>query len=111
MRWVGEYPQTQVYVDLPPGAYDITLSAQAFWEPRELRLSANDTPLGDPVTVQTDSLQQFTFDLPAGQVGDGQHLTLTLDYDDVVVPEEVGQSADGRPLAISVDRIVFRVVD
>ena len=110
MRWMGQYTQTQIYVDLPPGAYEITLSAQAFWEPRQLRLLANDTPLGEAVQVQTDNLQLFTFDLPGDITGDGKHLTLTLDYDDVIVPDDVGQSADGRPLAISVDRIRFRQI-
>ena len=110
IRWLGEYPQTQVFVDLPPGDYEVTLSAQAFWEPRELSILASDVPIGAPVQVMPDSLQQFTFALPADLVGDGKHVTLTLDYDNVVVPEDVGQSADGRPLALSVDRIRFRQV-
>lgn len=108
IRWTGQYPQTQLYVDLPPASYEITLSAQAFWEARQMRLLANGIPLGNPVQVETDNLQLFTFDLPAEVVGNGKHVNITLDYDGVVVPKDVGQSADGRPLAISVDRIRFR---
>ena len=108
IRWIGEYPQTQLFVDLPPGDYEVTVSAQAFWEPRELRLLANSVPIGDPVQVMPDSLQQFTFALPASLVGDGKHITITLDYDNVIVPEDVEQSEDGRPLAVSVDRLHFR---
>jgi hypothetical protein len=111
IRWTGEYPQARVYVDLTPGAYEVTLSAQAFWEPRVLRVLANDSLLGSSVEVQTESLQLFTFDLPAEVVGDGKHVTISLDYDDVVVPDDVGQSADERPLAISVDFIRFRRID
>ncbi len=111
LRWTGEYPQTQVYVDLPPSAYTVELSAQAFWENRQLRLLVNGTPLGDPVTVTVDSLHTYRFSIPANLVGDGKHLKLTLDYDAVVVPAEVGQSADTRKLAVAVDWIRFTRTD
>jgi len=107
LRWMGEYPQTNLYVDLPPADYDVSVSAQAFWEPRQMQIRVNGQPIGQPVTVQPDTLQTFTFHLPAALVGDGQHLTVTFDYDRVIVPNEVGQSADPRKLSLAVDWVRF----
>jgi hypothetical protein len=106
-RWAGEYPQALVYVDLPPGDYAVTLAAQAFHEVRMLTVMAGDTILGNPVTVQAGSLQTFTFTLPASLMGEGRHLALTLAYDAVVVPDEIGQSADPRRLSVAVDWLRF----
>jgi hypothetical protein len=108
VRWTGEYPQTRLYVDLPPGEYEISLSAQAFWEPRALRLLVNDAPLNPVVDVPVDSLQTFTFAVPAQIIGAGKHVTVTLDYDGWVVPAEVGQSSDPRKLALMVDWVRFK---
>jgi hypothetical protein len=108
LRWMGEYPQTQVYVDLLPGEYEISLSAQAFWENRELSLLLNDTPIGETQSVIIDSLNTYTYHLPAEVVGEGKNLKLTLDYDKVIIPKEVGQSEDERKLAIAVDWIQFK---
>lgn len=102
-RWTGEYPAARLYLDLPPGAYTLTLSAQAFHNVRTLTMLIGDVPLGEPVAVAIEGLQTFAFDLPADLVGDGQHLALTLAYDAVVVPRDVGQSADIRRLAVAVD--------
>ncbi len=118
-RWTGEYPQTKLYVDLPIGAYQVSLAAQAFWKPRQIRLLVNDVPLtvvsstnqsasNTQVVVMPDSLQQFMFTLPSNLVREGKHLTFTLDYDAVVVPKEVGQSEDPRKLAVAVDWVEFR---
>lgn len=106
-RWAGEYPQALLHVDLPPGDYIVSLAAQAFHEVRTLTMLAGDTVLADPVTVAPGSLQTFTFSLPAVLVGQGQHITLTLAYDAVVVPQEIGQSADPRRLSIAVDWLRF----
>lgn len=111
LRWTGEYPQTEVYVDLPPGEYEVTLAAQAFWEMRTLRLLVNDIEIGAAQSVSVDSLNAYTYRLPAALVGDGSGLKLTLDYDQVVVPVEVGQSADERRLAVAVDWIEFRRIE
>jgi len=81
---------------------------QAFWEGRQVRLLVNEVPLGEMQPVAPDNLQTLTFALPAEVVGDGQHLTLTLDYDGWIVPAEVGQSADPRKLAIAVDWVRFQ---
>lgn len=106
LRWNGEYPQTKIYADIPTGGYEVSLSAQAFWETRHLRVLVNDVLLGE-VDVQTDTLQTFSFDLPADVVGNGEHVTLTLDYDAVIVPKDVGQSDDPRKLALAVDWVKF----
>ncbi|MEZ4670932.1 MAG: hypothetical protein R3E39_23765 [Anaerolineae bacterium] len=120
-RWTGEYPQTKLYVDLPAGDYTVSLSAQAFYEPRELRMLVNGTALTitctnaeeacllptNAATIAPDSLQTLSFSLPANLVGTGRHLTFTLEYDNVVVPAEVGQGGDQRKLAVAVDSITF----
>ncbi len=124
-RWTGQYPQTDVYLDLPPAAYTVTLTMQAFHEPRRLTLRLNDAVLVPvdlrvvnnstdcaitdcSVTIQTEGLQTISFTLPAETVREGKHLKLTLDYDAVIVPAEIGQSADRRPLAVAVDSITFQ---
>jgi hypothetical protein len=105
-RWTGQYPQAELYVDLPPGVYDLTLAAQSFWRARELRVAVNDTPLGT-VTVPTEGLRAFSFSVPADAVGTGRHVTVRLDYDRPDIPADVGQSADPRPLAVAVDWVRF----
>jgi hypothetical protein len=96
-----------VYVDLPPGSYSGEIVAQAFWENRTLQLQLNGEPISPEWTVETGSLQTFTFTLPADAVQSGEHLKLTLAYDAVIIPSEVGQSADPRRLAVAVDRLSF----
>jgi len=108
LRWMGEYPQTQLYFDLPAGAYQLTVSAQSFYEPRRLRVLINGQQVGDPVTVTPDSLHPYTFPIPANVIGNGQHRDLTLDYDATVVPALVGQGSDTRKLAVAVDTITFQ---
>ncbi|MCC6613487.1 MAG: hypothetical protein IT320_08415 [Anaerolineae bacterium] len=110
-RWAGEYPEARLYVDLPPGAYRLTLAAQAFWEPRQLELRVNGEPVGDAVAVEPDALQEFTFDVPAEAIGDGQHIEITLAYDGVIVPAEVGQSGDPRKLSVAVDWVRIEASD
>jgi hypothetical protein len=111
LRWAGEYPQADVYVDLPPGGYALTVTAQAFWEQRELRLLVNDQPVGEPANVIVDGLQDFIFDIPADLIGDGGHVRVSLVYDAVLVPVEIGQSEDERRLSVAVDRLRFRPLD
>lgn len=107
-RWAGQEPQARLYIDLPPGAYEVTVLAQAFWEPRTLQVRLNGQPVGAAEPVPVENLAELRFMLPADQIGSGQHLELTLVYDGVLIPNEVGQSADGRRLAISVERVRFR---
>lgn len=110
LRWTGQYPQTQLYFDLPPGGYDLTITTQAYHQPRQLQILINDQPVGDPVTVAVEPLQPYTFHIPADVIGDGQHLKLTLAYDGTLVPAEIGQGSDQRKLAIAVDSVVFSPV-
>ncbi len=99
-RWTGQLPQTEVYVELPPGDYTLTLAAQSFERARELRILAGDVLLG-AVTVAADGLAEYTFDLPAAHTGG--FLALTLAYD---APQPAGDGAD-RPLALLVDWLRF----
>lgn len=107
LRWTGEYPQTDTYVDLPPAAYEFSAALQAFWEDRRVTLRVNGVEVGDPVTVSAAALADYAWSIPAEVIGDGQHVQITLVYDAVVVPAEVGQSADQRRLAIAVDRLTL----
>ncbi|MEP7291767.1 MAG: hypothetical protein ABI835_08280 [Chloroflexota bacterium] len=113
LRWTGnasdagETPQTQVYVDLPPGGYTVTLSAQAYYETRQLRLRVNDLPLDAVASVTVDALHEYDYTIPAEMLGDGKRVKLTLAYDNWVVPAEVGQGVDTRRLAVAVDWIRF----
>ncbi|NDJ61056.1 MAG: hypothetical protein GYB67_08015 [Chloroflexi bacterium] len=111
LRWMGEYPQTRLYVDLPPADYTVTITAQAFHEPRTLQLIVNDQPLGTPATVSTDQLAEYTFDLPAEVIGDGDHSEVVFDYDDWRVPAELGLGGDQRRLALAVDWVRFAQQD
>jgi hypothetical protein len=110
LRWAGDQPQAVLYVDLPPGAYRVVVAMQAFSEPRRVHLLVNDTLLAGEVTVSERSLQPYTLDLPAGVLGDGDHVTVTLAYDSWLVPAEIGQSADQRRLSVAVDWIQFERV-
>jgi hypothetical protein len=107
LRWAGQYPQTQVYLDLPPGDYQLMLNAQAYTEPRRLRLLVNGQPLLESVTVSPDGLRPYIFSVPAALVGDGVHVTLSLDYDGWLVPADLTGSADPRKLAVAIDWLEF----
>ncbi len=107
LRWAGEYPQAQVYLDLPPQDYTLTFAAQAFYEPRRVQVLINDTPVAEPVEIAAGGLNEYSISIPANLIGDGQHITVTLAYDAVVVPAEVGQGSDPRRLAIAVDWLRF----
>jgi hypothetical protein len=68
----------------------------------------NGQPVGQAVTVTPDALQPYSFAIPAAAIGDGQHVTLTLDYDATIVPAEAGQGDDQRRLAVAVDSLFFQ---
>lgn len=116
LRWTGaviaaDPPDNRltadIYVDLPPGEYDLVVAMQAFWEARQITLEVNGIETGDPVEVGTGGLGEYTWHIPAEAIGNGQHLRVTLRYDAVTVPVEVGQSADQRRLAVAVDWLRF----
>jgi hypothetical protein len=107
LRWLGQYPTTDVYVSLPVSDYVVQIYAQAFWEPREVRVSVNGQFLEEQYRVSPQSLRDYTFTLPASYINGSEDFQLTLHYDAVIVPVDVGQSADERRLAIAVDSIRF----
>ncbi|MCE7946546.1 MAG: hypothetical protein DYG88_03855 [Chloroflexi bacterium CFX4] len=98
-RWTGAEAGARLYLRLPEQrAYQITLSAQAFGQARQLSLFANGVPL-EAVSVQPDELAEYTFRLPpeALPFEDG-YLELALAYD------LGGQDAAlGRTLGVLVD--------
>jgi hypothetical protein len=106
LRWAGEHPQARVYVDLPPGAYRLELAAQAFWEARTVTVQVNGATVGE-VAAEPDVLRGVSVEVPAGVIGSGRQVELVLAYDDVVVPAEVGQSADPRRLSVAVASLRF----
>jgi hypothetical protein len=116
LRWTGaavaaDPPEarltTDTFIDLPPGEYDLTVSMQAFWEARQISLEVNGLPVGETVQVGTGGLGEYTWRIPADAIGSGSHVRVTLRYDAVTVPVEVGQSADQRRLAVAVDWLRF----
>jgi hypothetical protein len=112
LRWMGEYPQTLLYVDLPPSAYDLSLSAQAFMQPRKLQVFVNEKPVQTidqqgRVAVPVEGLTPFTFHVPAEAIGNGKHVTIKLVYDGWTVPAQTGSGGDQRKLAVAVDWVRF----
>ena len=106
VRWTGEYPQTLLYVDLPPQGYKFSLSAQSFYRDRQLEVLVNGVSVGTQ-TVPTANLATLEYDIPAAAVGDGKHITITLAYDSTDSPADVGLGGDTRKLAIMVDWVRF----
>ncbi len=110
VRWTGEYPQADVYVDLPAGEYELTITAQSFYVDRRLEVRLNGEAIGETV-ITTDALREYTFTLPAALLSDGYAMTITLDYADGVSPTDLGQGTDTRRLSLMVDTLVFRRID
>jgi hypothetical protein len=111
LRWSGRTEQTILYLTLPADDYRLSLTLQAYHEPRQVTLLANDSPLGEPTTIGTEGLQEVSLDLPARAFTDGKNLTLTLRYDGRVQPSAVVGGGDERPLALLVDWIRLEVTD
>jgi len=109
-RWTGAYPQTQVYLNLPPGSYELSIIAQAFWEPRSLKELVNGTQVVQAMSVEPDQLREYKVQIPASMASQDKLLDLTLDYDKEVAPVDVGQGSDTRKLAVMVDKLTFRRV-
>ena len=106
VRWMGQYPTTKVYVDLPAGAYQLSMSAQAFNRDRKLKVLLNGHEVGS-ATVSHDGLSTLTFELTAAEIGNGRHLTFELAYDGTDSAKALGLSDNDRPLALMVDWIKF----
>jgi len=117
LRWAGAAVLTAepvdvpleafLYVDVPPGAYRLTLAAQAFHEPRQLVVSINGTALGAPVQIEVGALETVVFDVPAAAIGTGQHVTIALAYDAALRPVDLGMAADPRALSVAVESLVL----
>ena len=90
LRWAGAYPQTQVYVDLPPDAYTVTLSAQASGNRASFACWSMTRRWAIRSRYRSMRCTIIRFAIPASVIGDGKDVTLTLDYDAVVVPADVG---------------------
>jgi len=106
VRWTGEYPETQLYVDLPPGAYKVRLAAQAFYRGRALEILVNGESVGAQ-TVPVANLAALEYAIPAALIGDGQQVTITLAYDGTDVAADLGLNSDTRRLAVMVDTVTF----
>jgi len=106
VRWTGEYPTTKFYVDLPPGAYQLSLSAQAFYRDRNLEVRLNGHSIGK-ANVSPNGLSTLNFDLTAGDIGSGQHLTFELVYDGTDSAKALGISDNDRALALMLDWVKF----
>lgn len=120
LRWMGAAypagglpasPRAVLYVDLPTDARTITIRAQAFMEDRQLTVTLDDellTPFDreGSVTVTPDTLADYSFGLPP-RTDALDHAEIALIVDAAVRPVDAGLGADERPLAISVERVVF----
>jgi hypothetical protein len=109
-RWLGRFETTQLYLALPPGAYELARAAQSFVEERTFQVSLNGEQVGS-ATAAPDSLTEFRFAVPADRVGNGTPLTLTFTYDPAQSPAALGRSDDDRPLALLVDWVQFRRIE
>jgi hypothetical protein len=107
LRWMGQYPQTDVYLDLPPGQYRLRMSLQAFDAPRRVNVLVNGQAVGEAFTVSPASLNEYTVVIPAESIGDGRHVQITLTYDTAITPQALSMGDDQRPLAISADWLEF----
>lgn len=100
MRWIGIEEQAILYVDLPPDNYTVIITTQSFNRPRDLTLSINGVIM-DTVEIMPDGLQDVTFIVNRSQIGDGKHVTFTLEY------TAAEDAPGGRQLALLIDTIAF----
>ena len=95
----GQHRYADLVFDLPPGAYDMTLTAQALGEARTVTPILNGEPL-DSLVISAETLADYTIELPADLVTDGDNVTLRLACDDLV-------DAGPRRVALMIDRLTF----
>lgn len=101
-RWTGAGgAQPTLYLDLPPGAYTVTVTAQAFQQAQELTLRVNGEVV-ETVTITPETLADYTLTIPAAVIGEGVNLAVELDHGP---PTEVAPGQ--RQLGLLVDGIVF----
>ncbi len=107
VRWMGAASEAELFVDLPPRDCEMRFNAQSFWEARTLTVMLDDTVISESLTVLTDLMQSFVLHLNADVIGDSLRHRIRFAYDSVIVPAEVGQSADQRALSVMIDTIDF----
>jgi len=123
-RWAGNYPrigddvvpeggylQADLWLELPPADYGMTLLAQAFQQTRNVEIEVNGFVLGDSVMIETDVLSEYRFELSADAIGDDGAVHMIIRYDGAITPQEAGVGGDTRRLAIAVDSVRFEQVD
>ncbi len=100
VRWIGA--QARLAVDLPPGAYTMTLRAQAFDQPRVLsiRRVGEEAPLGT-ITIAPGTLTDYSVEIAGGS------LMLDLISDGTRSPADAELGDDVRELSIMLDAITF----
>jgi hypothetical protein len=108
-RWAGGGPEALLYASLPTGsAYDLTVRATAFAEPRTVTVVANAEPLGT-FTVRPGTWTEHALTIPADLVARaGGDLVFSLTADGLVSAADLGLSDDARPLALAYDCVNFR---
>ncbi len=114
-RWMGDYPRlgsesvpvdgflySNLYLQLPRGAYDLQFRAQSFAEVRTLTLLMNGEVIGQ-VDVQPATIQEYSLPMV---VNDGT-LSLQFEYDSAPSPAEMGLGEDERRLSVAIDSVQF----
>ncbi|MBN1680755.1 MAG: hypothetical protein JW966_10710 [Anaerolineae bacterium] len=111
-RWGGERVESLLYADVPPGsAYDLTVRAVAFAEPRRVKVVANGALLGY-LDIVPGGWTDYTLSIPAEVVDQvAGKLILSLSSDGLLSAVDAGLSEDSRPLTLAVDRVQFRRAD
>ena len=111
-RWMGAPHATdsdatvaRVYVDLPAGAYALTLNAQAFGDDRTVSITVNGQQLAE-ITIPAAALTPVTLSILAEVIGDGDTITLELN-----APAPTTPPGSDRALSILVDAITWRQQD
>lgn len=121
-RWMGAIPlngggdpaPVRLFLDLPPAAYTLTLTAQSYHAPRTVTVMVNETVIGT-VSVRPDALAAYTLPVPAsvldsGDVGNSAAVTITLSADGAARPADVTPgSTDTRALIVLVDQVQLGV--
>ncbi len=112
IRWLGHFPTANLILEIPPNDYELRFSTQSFAEPRMIQVLANEHSLGTEILVEPNMLQEVTVEIPSSVFENDPTLEITFQYDDVVVPSEVYESADNRSLSIMITDIeLARVFD
>ncbi len=102
-----ECPAAQLFVDLPPDNYTLTLTAQAFQHPRPLTLWVNGEYIGT-ASVPSAGLTSLLFNIPANVIGNGRHVTITLGYDGTSTPPTLQNDPNARRLGLMVESVQFQ---